>query len=183
VSTSAASACVGGSSYACYDYSPVAVSSCLAYGFAAFNGGSCGTCYQLTFTGTASHGSGMGAAALAGKQMIVQAVNIGGIAADQFDIMIPGGGVGANPDTCGTEWNLSTSQLGATYGGLLTACEQQSTDYATQKSCVKSMCSALPSGLQAGCNWLVDWYETADNPDVVYQQVTCPSALTQISGI
>ena len=49
------SACSNGSAYACYDYSPTVApdNPCLAYGFAAFNGVSCGTCYQLTFTGTA----------------------------------------------------------------------------------------------------------------------------------
>ena len=181
--TSTTSACSGGSSYACYDFSPTAVSSCLAYGFAAFNSGSCGTCYQLTFTGTASHGGGKGAAAIQGKQMIVQVVNIGGIQPNQFDLMIPGGGVGANANTCGNEWNLSTSQLGATYGGFLTTCGQQSTDYATQESCVTAACSTLPSGLQTGCNWLVDWFQAADNPDLLYEPIQCPSAITQISGL
>jgi hypothetical protein len=137
----------------------------------------------LTFTGTASHGGGMGAGTIMGKQMIVQVVNIGGIQPNQFDIMIPGGGVGANAYTCGNQWNLSTSQLGATYGGFLTTCGQQSTDYATQKSCVTTACSTLPSGLQAGCNWLVDWFQAADNPDVVYEPIQCPSAITQISGL
>jgi hypothetical protein len=137
----------------------------------------------LTFTGTASHGGGPGAAAVKGKQMIVQIVDIGGLANNEFDLMIPGGGVGINPGTCGGEWGLSTSQLGTTYGGFLSTCEGQSSNYATQESCVKSMCSALPSGVQAGCDWLVDWYLAADNPDVVYQQVACPSAIAQISGI
>ena len=36
---------------------PWSVSSRLAYGFAAFNGGSCGTCYQIEFTGSSSSGS------------------------------------------------------------------------------------------------------------------------------
>jgi Glycosyl hydrolase family 45 len=183
VSSSTTSACSGGSAYACYAYSPTTVSSCLAYGFAAFNGATCGTCYQLTFTGTASHGGGPGAAAIKGRQMIVQVVNIGGLQSNQFDIMIPGGGVGVNSGTCGNEWNLSTSQLGATYGGFLTTCEGQSGNYATQESCVTSMCSTLPTGLQAGCNWLNSWFQAADNPDLVYQQITCPAALTQISGI
>jgi hypothetical protein len=183
VSTTTTSACAGGSSYACYDYSPTQVSDCLAYGFAAFNGASCGTCYQLTFTGTASHGGGPGAAKIKGKQMIVQVVNIGGIQSNQFDIMIPGGGVGANPGTCGNEWHLSTSQLGATYGGFLTTCESQTNQYPQQESCVTSMCATLPSGLQTGCDWIVNWYDIADNPDLVYEQVACPSAITQISGI
>jgi hypothetical protein len=183
VGSSTTSACSGGSAYACIDFSPTAQSDCLAYGFAAFNGASCGTCYQLTFTGTTSHGGGPGVAAVKGKQIVVQVVNIGGLANNQFDIMIPGGGVGLNPNTCGGEWNLSTSQLGSTYGGFLSACEGMSSTYSTQEACVKTMCATLPSGFQPGCNFLVDWYLAADNPDVVYQQVTCPSYFKSISGI
>jgi hypothetical protein len=159
------------------------MSDCLAYGFAAFNGGSCGTCYQLTFTGGETHGGGMGAQLIKGKQLIVQVVNIGGLMSNQFDIMIPGGGVGMNMNTCGKEWSLSMSQLGTTYGGFLSTCEGMSSTYSTQEACVKTMCATLPSGLQAGCNWLIDWYLAADNPDMMYQQVTCPSELTKISGI
>jgi hypothetical protein len=178
----ATSACSGGSAFACYDYSPIVVSNCLAYGFAAFNSGSCGSCYELTFTGTASNGGGMGAGMVKGKQMIVQVVNIGGIKANQFDLMIPGGGVGAL-DACMQQWNLPTSQLGVQYGGFMSTCEQMSTDYATQEACVEKSCATLPMGLQAGCNWFVSWLDAADNPDVSYQEVTCPSQLTQISGL
>jgi hypothetical protein len=152
----------------------------MAYGFAAFNGASCGTCYQLTFTGTATHGGGPGAAKIKGKQMIVQVVNTGGIASNQFDIMIPGGGVGQN-NACSNEWHVSN--LGAQYGGFLTQCETQTTNYPMIESCVSSMCATLPSGLQTGCNWIINWYDIADNPDLVYEPVACPSQLTQISGI
>ena len=110
--------------------------------------------------------------------MVVQVVNIGGIAQNQFDIMIPGGGVGANVGSC------NPPQNGAQNGGFLTTCEQQSSDYPTRKSCVQKMCAALPSGLQAGCNWFVDWYGAADNPAFMYQKLaSCPSALTSASGL
>ena len=87
----AASGCDGGSAYMCSDQSPWAVSDTLAYGFAAVSipGGSesswCCACYELTFTSTA----------IAGKKMIVQATNTGSdLAEGQFDLAIPGGGVG-----------------------------------------------------------------------------------------
>jgi hypothetical protein len=180
-----ASSCNGGSAYPCYSFAPWSASSTLAYGFAAYNGGSCGDCYQLTFTGKSFNGGNdPGSAALCGKQMIVQVVNVGGIQANQFDIMIPGGGVGGNSATvCATEFGVPVSALGATNGGFLTQCQGQSSVYATQEMCVKSMCSALPGGLRAGCNWFVDWYQAANNPSFTYQKVTCPSALTSVSGL
>ncbi len=119
--------------------------------------------------------------------MIVQAINTGGVAADQFDIMIPGGGVGAN-DACTQQWNTSTGNLGATYGGLLTTCKQSSNDYSTYKSCVSQKCTSLFGGsgmsdLLAGCNWFVNWYGAADDPAFTYTEVTCPSAITSRSGM
>ena len=85
------SACGGGSSYMCSDQSPWAVSADLAYGFAAVSlpGGTeatnCCSCYELTFTSTS----------IAGKKFMVQATNTGSdLGAGQFDLAIPGGGVG-----------------------------------------------------------------------------------------
>lgn len=75
----------------CNDNQPWAVSDDLAYGFAAasISGGSestwCCACYELTFTSTA----------IAGKKMVVQVTNTGGdLGSNQFDLQIPGGGVG-----------------------------------------------------------------------------------------
>jgi hypothetical protein len=69
----------------CSNLSPWAVSPTLAYGYAATTiaGGSedswCCACYALTFT----------SGAVAGKTMIVQAVNTGGdLEANQFDINV-----------------------------------------------------------------------------------------------
>lgn len=181
-SESTQSACSGGSAFACYSFAPTTVSSCLAYGFAAFNSGSCGDCYQLTFTGTSQNaGNDPGSAALKGKQMIVQVVNIGGIQQNQFDLMIPGGGVGAETQGCPQQW--AGAALGATNGGFITQCETQSGNRSTQETCVQNMCSALPSGIQSGCDWQVSWFGIANNPNLVYEKVTCPSALTQASGL
>jgi hypothetical protein len=160
----------------------------LAYGYAAFNGGSCGQCYELKFTGQSnSVANEPGSAALCGKSMIVQVINIGNIAAGQFDIMIPGGGVG-DFNACSTQWGVSTSALGEKYGGLQLTCQKQSNDYATRKTCTSNACSTLftnssQSGLLAGCKWSVDWLQAADNPKVVYQSVACPSAIISKSGL
>jgi hypothetical protein len=162
------------------------VSDSLAYGFAAFNDGNCGDCYQLQFTGTSSATSDdPGSKAICGKTMIVQKVNTGGIASDQFDLMIPGGGVGAN-DACSTEWG--TSNIGETYGGFLATCQGESGVYATYETCTQTFCqtvfsSSADADLLAGCNWLVTWLAAANNPNLVYTPVACPAAITAVSGM
>jgi hypothetical protein len=113
--------------------------------------------------------------------MIVQVVNIGSIGANQFDIMIPGGGVGAN-NACSNEWGVANSALGAQYGGLMATCQQQSSNYATYSACTKTACATLFSNsseaeLLAGCNWFTGWFGNADNPSFKYNKVTCPAAL------
>ncbi|KAF7915141.1 hypothetical protein BELL_0042g00260 [Botrytis elliptica] len=158
----AVSGCDGGNSYMCSDQSPWAVSDDLAYGYAAVNiaGGSeaswCCACYELTFTSTA----------LAGKKMIVQATNTGGdLGANQFDLAIPGGGVGIF-NGCTTEFGAPSSGWGSQYGGV---------------SAVSS-CSTFPAALQPGCNFRFNWFESADNPTVDFKQVECPAALTKSTG-
>jgi hypothetical protein len=183
------SACSGGGAYACFDLSPWAVSDTMAYGFAAFNGTQCGQCYELKFTGQSNSApNDPGSAALCGKTMIVQVVNIGNITAGQFDIMVPGGGVGLNANTCPAQWGTSASSLGETNGGLLLSCVRQSNDYATQKSCTLDACMRVfgksnLSTLETGCEWTVNWLAAANNPRVVYQPVSCPSAITSKSGL
>ncbi|KAI5264538.1 hypothetical protein E4T47_08751 [Aureobasidium subglaciale] len=156
-----ASACDGGSAYMCSDQSPWAVSDDLAYGFAAVNiaGGSedswCCSCYKLTFTTTA----------IAGKSMIVQATNTGGdLGSNQFDLAIPGGGVGIF-NACTDEFNAPSSGWGAQYGGISS-----------------NTCSAFPKALQAGCGFRWDWFEGADNPEVEFERVACPAEITVKSG-
>jgi hypothetical protein len=182
----AANSCTGGSAYLCHSNTPWAVSNQLAYGYTAVAARSgadiCGKCYQLMFTGS-SHNAGNdpGSAALAGKSMIVQAINIGGdVAGGQFDIAMPGGGVGAF-NACSMQWGASSSQLGATYGGFLAACKQQvsATDHGALKSCVSQRCKTVfadkgLSELDAGCRFFVDWFQVADNPNLKYAEVACP---------
>ncbi|KAK0311826.1 hypothetical protein LTR01_002740 [Friedmanniomyces endolithicus] len=159
----AASGCTsGGSAYMCSDQSPWAVNDTMAYGFAAVSipGGTesswCCACYELTFTSTA----------IAGKKMIVQATNTGAdLASGQFDLAIPGGGVG-NYNGCTDEWGAPASGWGAQYGGISS-----------------NTCSSFPSALQPGCNFRFgSYFERADNPAVDYKQVTCPKALTDKTG-
>ena len=172
----AKSGCEGGPSYECYDFSPwYDASTNTSYGFAAHNG-NCGTCYMLQFTGESQNvSSNAGAAALKGQQMIVQAINIGNIGSDQFDLLIPGGGVG-DFNGCGTQFGFSSSTK---YGGLLSDCNNDPT-------CMKGKCQSafgnIPA-LLAGCNWFTGWYSSAANPKVIYKQVSCPSQITSKSGV
>jgi hypothetical protein len=172
----AQSACGGGSAFMCWDFAPWSASDTLSYGFAAYNGVACGTCFQLQFTGTSHNGDGKSTSSLSGKTMIVQVINIGGIEANQFDLLIPGGGVGAN-NACSNQWG--SSDLGATYGGFLTGCSGD-------KTCVQNKCSTVFSSkplLKAGCDWFTGWFNAADNPALKYQKITCPSQITSKSGM
>jgi hypothetical protein len=179
--------CQGGTAFECYDMSPQIMSDSQAYAFAAFNGASCGTCYQLTFDGTSNTGNqDQGSQAICGKSIIVQVVNTGGLQTGQFDLLIPGGGVGQN-NACSNEWNASSSQLGAQFGGLMLQCEQQDNfNYAQYTACTISACQSLFQNLptlQTGCEFIINWMKGANNPNLKYTQVTCPSQLTSVSGI
>jgi hypothetical protein len=185
----AASSCDGGSAYLCYSQAPWAVSDKLAYGFAAVAARSgtdiCGKCYQLDFAGR-SHNAGddPGAAALGGKSMIVQAINIGGdVGSGQFDIAVPGGGVGIF-NACTMQWSADRGELGPDYGGFLAACKQQlnASDHQGLKTCVMQKCMSIFTGkadLMAACEWYVDWFQVADNPALKYAEVACPDAIQQ----
>jgi hypothetical protein len=169
----------GGSAFECYDFSPwYDASTNMSYGFAAKNGVNCGSCWMLQFTGEGNSGANPGAAALKGQQMVVQAINIGGIDQNQFDLLIPGGGVGLMTEGCKAQWGSSTD-LGVTYGGLLAECKGDAT-------CMKGKCQSVFGSfpaLKAGCDWFTGWYSSADNPKVIYKQVSCPSQITSKTGV
>ncbi|TCS36769.1 GlyGly-CTERM sorting domain-containing protein [Reinekea marinisedimentorum] len=184
-----ASSCDGGDAYTCWNMAPQAISDSLSYGYAAVSadGATCGSCYQLTFTGAGYYNeSDTGSVAIEGKQMILMATNIGyDVNGTQFDLLIPGGGVGAF-NACSTQW--STDDLGEQYGGYLTECQYTYgyDDYDSLKSCVQNKCTTVFSqdgmeDLKAGCDWFVDWFALADNPKFEYQEVDCPSELTGIA--
>jgi len=163
------SSCNGGGAYTCMTQAPWKINDNLSYGFAATaaaNGDqSCGKCYQLQFTSTG----------ISGKTMIVKASNIGtDVSSNHFDIMIPGGGVGQfNALSTQIQQSGATANLGATYGGFRATCGADAT-------CIRNMCDSnfknLPD-LKAGCYWYIDWYGMADNPSVLFKEVTCPAEL------
>lgn len=153
----AQSGCNGGPSYSCSNNQPITVNDNLSYGFAAFSRpNSCCKCYQLTFTNTA----------VAGKTMIVQATNTGDdLGQGHFDLMIPGGGVGIF-NGCSAQWGAPSDGWGQRYGGVSS----------------RDQCNQLPSQLRQGCYWRFDWFKNAQNPNVNFKLVSCPSQLTSISG-
>ena len=177
----------GGTAYMCHALQPWAVSDTLSYGYAAVSKGNdfCGKCYQLQFTG-GSHNSNVdaGSKALLGKTMIVQAINNGGVGGDQFDLLVPGGGVGAL-DACSKQWG--TTDLGERYGGFFLACQKANDfDYAKSKACATAKCESVFANkpeLLTGCKWFTGWFGAPDNPAVTYKEVTCPDAITKNSGL
>jgi len=195
-----ASACPNGSATTCNSFAPWAHSDVVSFGFVATHAGSgvsCGTCYQLQFTGQGQHSANdPGSQAISGKVMIVMATNIGGdVSGDgQLDLLVPGGGVGAAVSQggfgygCDTVWGIPEDQknavLGADYGGLRAGCNG---DLNAVKSCVASKCeSAFASrnldDMYEGCMWYVNWLQAADNPKFTYKQIECPQQLVQVSG-
>lgn len=190
---SLSSSCDGGDSHTCYDFIPRAVSQTVSYGYAATSSGDvCGRCFRLDFTGNSYNAPGdPGSAALRGKTMVVQAINIGyDVSGGQFDILVPGGGVGAF-NACSNQWGVSTRELGAQSGGMLAACKQDigyNASLEEYKSCLAERCNNVFGSrglttLQAGCLWYADWFEAADNPSLRYEEVACPRVLIENSGM
>lgn len=67
---------------------------------------------------------------------------------------------------CTAEWGAPSSGWGAQYGGISS----------------RSDCDSFPEKLKAGCQWRFDWFGGSDNPGVTFEQVSCPAALTAITG-
>ena len=133
--------CKGGNAGTCKDQMPIVVNDTLAFAFAAVPGsagGQCGKCFDLAFTGKGKYATD-NHKKLAGKHLIVIASNIGyDVEAGQFDVMIPGGGVGIFNGCSKMNWGSQ----GAQYGGLLTECEESSNYKAsTYKSCLTEKCN------------------------------------------
>jgi hypothetical protein len=169
----------GGSAFMCWNGAPWSVGGQLSYGFVAASGPNyvCGRCFHLQFNGSGHNGTNPGVTAINGKHMIVQVINNGGVAQDQMDILIPGGGVGAL-NACDDQWG-SGIDLGAQYGGWRATC-------GSNADCIRGKCQAAFNGkadLMAGCEWFIGWYAMADNPNFTYERIACPAALTQRSGL
>lgn len=166
------SSCNGGGSFACYREAPYEISKCLSYGHIAKANPNCGGCYRIQFTGQGnSNPNDIGSKLIQGKQMIVKVTNTGSdVGGNQFDLMIPGGGVGRF-NACSRQWN--TNDLGEQYGGFLSACSTGT--HAQKKECVRQHCMKVPAGdARDGCLWFVDWFQIADNPKFTSQQTSCP---------
>jgi hypothetical protein len=101
--------------------------------------------------------------------MVVQVTNIGyDVSETQFDLAIPGGGVGAFPGGCKKQYNAPDGGWGSLgpYGGCA----------------AESECDALPEKLRAGCKFRFQWMKGADNPTVNYERVSCPAELVAKSN-
>ena len=177
------SICSGGSQMTCTSQIPFTIDGCtdMAFAFAAVpaaNGGSCGKCFQLTFDGTGKYSNDANIKKLKGKKLIIMATNVGGdVQQGQFDIMIPGGGVGIFNGCSSMGWGSQGDQ----YGGLLSECEKESNYKATKyKSCLTEKCNksfANDAEAKKGCLFLADWMGAAGNPNHNYVEVECPQVL------
>jgi len=182
------SSCDGGNSYTCFDQVPYIVSQDLAYAFAATpgNGNQCGKCYQIQFDGGFEHGTPYATHnAIRGKTLIVMSSNIGGdVSGGQFDLLIPGGGVGIF-NSFSSQIGVDASALGKQYGGLLSDCEDQlqwaNGTLAQYQECLRGKCNSLfgskNSNLLNGCLFYANWAMAANNPKHLYKEVTCPQYL------
>lgn len=178
--------------FTCTDMAPIAVNDSLSYAYVAGPGSqtTCGKCFHLQYNGSFKDASANNAAkethkALKGKHMVVMTSNIGhDVERGQFDLMVPGGGVGAF-DALSVQVNGKNIKWGAGFGGFLTEC--QSTlgyDNTLEKyqQCVRDMCDAafgnagFPNLLR-GCHWFADWFMAADNPTYNWEEVECPQYL------
>lgn len=181
----------GGTAMACLSQIPFTLDECgtMGFAFAAVPASSnpCGKCFLLTFTGKGKYSTHKSHQKLSGKKLLVMASNIGyDVSGGQFDIMIPGGGVGIY-NGCDGLW---TGNLGAQYGGLLDDCENEigwsyteDVLYTKTKECLTNKCnSAFANDAQAkkGCLFLADYMEAAGNPTLTYEEVECPDFLKSL---
>lgn len=181
------SICNGGVAATCTSQIPIIVNDNLAYAFAAVpasNGGACGKCFMLTFDGTGKYETKAPQQSLKGKKLVVMASNVGtDVSQGQFDIMIPGGGVGIFNGCSAFGWGSQGQQ----YGGLLSDCETE-VGYSksgtaltnARKQCLTNKCNTVfskDSQAKQGCLFLANWMNAAGNPNHTYQEVECPAAL------
>ncbi|CAG9830084.1 unnamed protein product [Diabrotica balteata] len=160
------SGCVdNGSAYICTNQAHRAVNDTLALGFVAAkfihsNRNMCCSCVLFKFK----------PAELANKQMIVQVTNTGGddpsATTNEFDIAMPGSGVGYFTQGCTSQWHTDVASWGDQYGGVRTLQE----------------CYNLPQPLWEGCAFRFNWMYGYSNPDVTFEEVECPQELIDISG-
>jgi len=183
------SMCDGGRSTTCLSQDPFTIKGCdnLGFAFAAVPGAGpsvCGRCFLLSFTGTGKYETKLGHQKLAQKKLIVMASNIGyDVAGGQFDVMIPGGGVGLF-NGCAS---IFGNNMGAQYGGLLSDCESEvgwsGSDeeiYKKRKECLVNKCNTVfanKATAKAGCLFQANFMEAAGNPLHTFKEIECPQVL------
>ena len=181
--------CDGGPSTTCLSQIPFVINGCdnLGFAFAAAPGGSgniCGKCFELKFTGSGKYETQKNHQMLKDKKLIVMASNIGyDVAGGQFDVMIPGGGVGIY-NGCN---DILGTNLGEKYGGFLSDCEKEigwnvgeDTLYNGRKECLTKKCNSIFSNndkAKKGCLFLADFLEAAGNPLHSFREIECPQVL------
>ena len=182
--------------YACFDMAPFAINDTLAYAFAATLETTlpCGKCARLQFNDEWPYDASplVTHRALKGKTLIVMANNTGTVGENHFDIMIPGGGLGAF-DCFSEQIGSNPSDLGYRMGGLLSECmfdEDKSYGVPSNRftlemwqDCLTKKChrafDGKPKELLDGCLWQSSWLMAADNPNVYWTEVACPKALVE----
>ena len=183
------SMCDGGRSTTCLSQIPFTIKGCdnLGFAFGAVPGAGpkvCGRCFLLSFTGQGKYETKLNHQKLAQKKLVVMASNIGyDVAGGQFDVMIPGGGVGLF-NGCA---NILGNNMGAQYGGLLSDCENEvgwggSDDeiYKRRKECLTNKCNtvfASKANAKAGCLFQANFMEAAGNPLHTFKEIECPQVL------
>ncbi|XP_060521370.1 endoglucanase-like [Cylas formicarius] len=159
------SGCGDGAGYVCNDAQPWALNDSFAFGFIAgtFENAPMNMCCECLLLKFQPGGWGQD---LTGKQMVVQIINTGDTSSttgqvNEFDVHIPGGGVGYFTEGCKKQWNAPETGWGDQYGGV----EEE------------SGCYDLPQQLQPGCLFRWSWMGGASNPPVNFEQVECPQEL------
>ena len=182
----AASKCDGGPATTCLSQVPFTIDGCdnMGFAFGAVPGAGpkvCGRCFLLEFTGEGKYETRKNHRLLSNKKLLVMASNIGyDVNGGQFDIMIPGGGVG----TYNGCYGIFSGNLGAQYGGLLSDCENEvgyggddNTIYTRRKECLVDKCNTFSGDAKSGCLFLANFLEAAGNPLHSFKEVECPQVL------
>ncbi|KAE8241538.1 hypothetical protein A4X03_0g8134, partial [Tilletia caries] len=91
----------------------------------------------------------------------------GSLSDGQFDLQVPGGGVG-DFNGCVSEYNSPPDGWGQRNGGIKAASE----------------CTQLPASLHPGCLWRFRTFDSRKGLQTTQsaERVKCPAALTKISG-
>ncbi|CAI4215691.1 unnamed protein product [Parascedosporium putredinis] len=151
----AQSSCAGGAGFLCDSYQPIPISEDQSIGFAL----------QV---GVAKWGGGGKEDDGANHQHRRHSHGESDVKLNDLIILTPGGGVGPYNTGCQLQYGAQYANAwGADYGGVTS----------------RENCANLPDNLQAGCYWRYNWARGELNGwDIVYNPVTCPDRLVEVSG-